>query len=437
MEKERICPICGALIERRVTTRVDGSAYGIELELLYVCESPECGFSVAFPFEGETYVARAREEIRRRTHLLPSDERAAALLNSIAYCGRNGDDGLSLSLKAEIEGIFYEALGEILRDARLLLRALSHREPDPKKKRETREKLKVFFDFIERMEGKFPTPRLESEFYAIRDGLIALDSAYELGMLALEENNGTLAEAYFDAGVAAGGIRSRVAYAKYILADRAETPQELSELKEEFRLLASESQEACYEYARRAEIGVDDLAEAIFSYEERTYPTLSTDGKLSFLRLLLSVSVELYEPTLSLLLASDSATADGERIEQILSELSRLIDRASEECDALLRAEADRVGVDAGDRVFKRMMLEEEKALLSYVIGCQLYHASVFDPKKRFDLRYLRVAIGHFDAFLQYGAFSLVGLSSIERVEENANVYRRILSVCAGLGGEA
>lgn len=445
MQRERVCPICGGMIERRFESRSDGSAYGAEIDFKYVCETPECGFAVAFPFEGEVYAAYACEEICRRTSLLPADERADALLRSIAYCKRNGEDALSLDLKNEIEGIFYEALGEIIRDARGLLRALAHREPDPQKKRELRQRLKIFFDFIRKMEGRFPTPKLETEFYAIRDGLIALDSAYELGMLALERET-AMAEDYFEMGISAGGIRSRVAYAKYILSDRAETAEELSELKETFRLLAAESQEACYEYIHRAEIGVDDLASALIEYEEKSYPSLSIDGKLSFLHLELSACIEFYEPVLASLVAptrfAASDTERGEfaeinsvRIERILSELSLLIDRISAQNSMLLEEER-RSGSDVGDGIFKRLMLEEENALLSYVTGCVMYYTTAFDLDKRFDLHYLRVAIGHFDAFLHYGSPSIVGLSSIERIRENAITYREILSVCAGLGGE-
>ena len=446
MQKERVCPICGGVIERRVDMRSDGSVYGTEMDFKYVCETPECGFSVAFPFEGEIYTACACEEIRRRTSMLPADERVNALLKSISYCKRNGEDSLSLDLKKEIEGIFYEALGRILCDARGLLRGLSHREPDPQKKRELRQRLKIFFNFIEKMEGHFPTPKLETEFYAIRDGLTALDSAYELGMLALESDT-VKAEDYFEAGVSAGGIRSRVAYAKHILSDRAETAEELSELKETFRLLAAESQEACYEYIRRAEIGVDDLASALVAYEEKSYPLLSIDGKLSFLHLELSACIEFYEPVLASLAASARALAldaereepkemDSARIERILSELSLLIDRISEQNRMLLAEEERRKGADVGDAIFKRLMLEEGNALLSYVIGLVMYYTTAFDLEKRFDLHYLRVAIGHFDTFLYYGSPSIVGLSSIERIRENASTYRGILSACAGFGGE-
>ena len=439
MEKERACPICGAMIERRVEMKRDGSDYGVGMDFRYVCESPLCGFSVAFPFEGEIYTARAREEIRRRTYLLPADKRAGALLDSIAYCKRN-EDALSLELLREIEEIFYEALGEILRDARSLLRAISHREPDPQRKREIRQKLRVFFDFIDKMDGRFPTPKLESEFYAIRDGLTALDSAYELGMLALEEN-GVLAENYFETGISAGGIRSRVAYAKYILSDRAETAEELFELKETFKTLSAESQEACYEYIHRAEIGTDDLVGAFRQYEEKKYPDLSTDGRLSFLRLELSACIELYEPALSALLSSmrdaEPDFSKNERAERILSELSMLIERITVQYNALLSEERERCGIITNDAVYKQRMLEEENAFLSYVIGCVMYYTTAFDLEKRFDIRYLRVAIGHFDAFLQYNGPSLAGSSTIERMRENVGVYRRILSACAGLGGEA
>lgn len=446
MQRERVCPICGRMIERRLEARSDGSVYGAEMDFKYVCESPECGFSVSFPFEGGVYTACACEEIRRRTSLLPTDERADALLKSIAYCKRNGEDALSLDLKKEIEGIFYEALGGILRDARGLLRALAHREPDAQKKREFRKRLKMFFDFIEKMEGRFPTPKLETEFYAIRDGLIALDSAYELGMLALESDT-VMAEDYFESGISAGGIRSRVAYAKYILSDRAETAEELSELKETFRLLAAESQEACYEYIHRAEIGVDDLVSVFAAYEEKTYPSLSIDGKLSFLHLEISACIEVYEPVLASLVVpahtavsdteqEDFAEIDSARIERILSELSLLIDRISEQNGMLLGEEERRRGIDAGDSIFKQLMLEEGNALLSYATGCVMYYTTAFDLEKRFDIHYLRVAIGHFDAFLHYGSPSIVGLSSIEQIRENAITYREILSVCAGLGGE-
>lgn len=442
MTRERICPICGGMIERRAE-RHEGEAdvYGARWELRYACEDTLCGFSVAFPFDGAVYTAYACEEIRRRTFALPASERARALLSSVAYCKRNDSDPLSEELSVQVGQIFTEALGEILRDSRGLLRELSHREPDRQRKRELRQRLKVFFDFIELMEGRFPTPKLESEFYTIRDGLVALDSAYELGMLALE-NDDPEAEAYFEAGIRAGGIRSRVAYAKYILSERADTEEEREALKETFLTLASESQEACYEYIRRSEVGRDDLSYALHRYADGAYASTSTSGKLAFLRLALSACVEFYEPALASAVAvlrdADEPTATEERTrgERILRELSELTVRITDRCAALTSEVQGKSGADVGDDVFEWSMLEAENALLEYVIGCAMYYATCFDTEKRFDLRYLRVASGHFSAFLSYELPSLVGFPSLLPLREKAASYHRILTVCAGLGGE-
>jgi len=441
MTRERICPICGGMIERRTDTSVGAKgAYGTRWDLRYACENPACGFFVAFPFDGSVYTAYACEEIRRRTVTLPADERAQALLASVAYCRSTDGDPLAEELSAEVGLIFTEALGEILRDARVLLRALSHREPDQQRKRELRQRLKVFFDFITLMDGRFPTPKLETEFYAIRDGLVALDSAYELGMLALE-NDDPGAEDYFEAGARAGGIRSRVAYAKHILSDRAETEEERRTLKETFLRLSAESQEACYEYLRMARVGEDDLSSALLRYAEGAYKTASIAGRLAFLQLELSACIEFYEPALSSVLSAireadePAASELREKGVRILSEFSELTVRITERCDSL-RSEAQEKRGDVGEESFAWSMLESENALLEYVIGCAMYYATCFDTKKCFDLRYLRVASGHFSAFLSYGLSSLVGFESLLPLRERAASYHRILTLSAGLGGE-
>lgn len=442
MTRERICPICGGMIERRTEMRENASgAYGTRLDLRYACEDPLCGFSVAFPFDGSVYTAYACEEIRRRTVALPADERARALLSSVGYCRRSDDDPLSEELSAQVGQIFAEALGEILRDARGLLRALSHREPDRQRKREMRERLKVFFDFIALMEGRFPTPKLETEFYAIRDGLVSLDSAYELGMLALE-NDDPAAETYFEMGIRAGGIRSRVAYAKYILSDRADTAEEREALKESFLALASESQEACYEYMCRSDIGRDDLSRALKRYEEGAYLTASTAGKLSFLRLELSAAVEFYEPALASVVAalrgSDELSIAEEKLrgERILRELSELAVRITDQWTVLSEEVSENMRGDAWDNAFERSMLDHMNAILDYVIGCAMYYKTCFDSEKRYDLRHLRVAMGHFSAFLSYEIPLLVGFPALSGLREKAVSYHRILTLSAGLGGE-
>ncbi len=442
MTRERICPICGGMIERRAEMRDDTpNAYGARWELRYACEDPLCGFSVAFPFDGSVYTAYACEEIRRRTVALPADERARALLSSVGYCRRSDDDPLSEELSAQVGQIFAEALGEILRDARGLLRALSHREPDEQKKRALRERLKVFFDFIALMEGRFPTPKLEAEFYAIRDGLVSLDSAYELGMLALE-NDDPDAESYFEAGIRAGGIRSRVAYVKHILSERAETAEEREALKESFLSLCSESQEACYEYIRLSDVGQDDLSNALRQYAEGAYLTASNAGKLAFLRLELSAAIEFYEPALASIVAAlrgedDPAIAEEKlRGERILRELSELTVRITDQWTVLSAEVSENMRGDAWDNAFERSMLEHMNALLDYVIGCAMYYKTCFDSEKRYDLRHLRVAMGHFSAFLSYEISLVVGFPALSGLREKAALYHRILTLSAGLGGE-
>ncbi|MBO5269815.1 MAG: hypothetical protein J6B77_03450, partial [Clostridia bacterium] len=130
MRRERICPLCGGNIERRDGTAHSDTAYGKRLSLYLSCDDPACGFGLAFPFDAEVYIARACEEIRTRTRTLPADARAEALLASLSYCRRDTDDPLSEKLSERVNVIFMEALGEIQKRARDMLRDLSYREPN-------------------------------------------------------------------------------------------------------------------------------------------------------------------------------------------------------------------------------------------------------------------------------------------------------------------
>ena len=442
---ERICPICGGTIEcHNRCGDTSSSVYGVPVLSELCCDDPSCGFGLAFPFDVEVYRAYASEEIRRRTRELPADRRVEALLASLSHCAGNDE-----ALRERVNVIFMEALGEILRDAREMLRALSFREPDEGRRRESREQLRIFLNFLSIMEERYPTARLEQEFTAIAERLSTIDRHYELGMLALSDDP-SAAEAHFEQGAREGGIRSRVAYVKYVLAERAETEDERKALKEAIAALAAETQEACYEYACRAEIGIDDVLSVLRSYEDATYPTLSASGRLAFLRMELTVCVERYEPTLAALLAmprlGDGAREGQDRIRRVLDELSELARRLTVRCEALLR-EIDDLTEDTdyvGDTSAERSAALEENAIIEYVIGCCMYYESVLDMEKRLDIRYLRTASGHFSCFLSSDLFagiagteieipSLIGFRNLRAMAENAVRYRLALEESAGL----
>lgn len=457
MKQERICPICGGSIERcqSIQKRADGMPiYGTRLSLGYRCEDPACGFALAFPFESAVYCAYACEEIRNRTRSLPADERARALLDSLGYCRRSGDDALSQALLLQVNAMFMEALGEILRESKTLLRALSYREPNAQKRRETRCALEVFLRFLELMEDRYPTPKLADEFSALREKLFAIDYNYELGMLALERDIAE-AELYFGAGSRAGGIRSRVAYVKYILAGKDESDEDGISQKEVFAELAPYSQEACYEYISRAAVGQDDIAAVLKSYGDREYPDLTADGKLSFIRLALNACIEHYEPALAKLLgrlqASVSRADDRisllDEAERVLAECSALALYITDRCAEFSASPSERGNAGFSEFSAERSAPNEANALLEYVIGCCMYYRSCFDTEKRFDIEYLRTASGHFSCFLASELVnghsvedleipSLIGVRDLRRICENARACRRILTAGAGLGEE-
>lgn len=446
MYGDRICPICGDLIEQRNTEEAASSAYGRRISLSLSCANPLCGFELAFPFTSEVYVSYVCEEIRKRTRTLPADARAEALLASLSYCERGGEDALSLALTERVNVIFMEALGEILKDSREMLRALSHREPNAEKRRASREALRIFLSFLELMEGRYPTKRLEGEFLAIEEALGAIDRHYELGMLALESDFGA-AEEHFTIGAREGGIRSRVAYVKYVLTEKAESEEDHHSLKNAFADLAPYTQEACHEYVRRAEVGVDGILEVLTSYEEATYGTLSHAGKIAFLRLELSACVEVYEPTLAALMVVPVRNDGDGRVQRILDELAELIQRLTRQCEGLFRSiNEKREDSDyAGDTVAEHAACVEIDTLIEYLIGCAMYYRSMLDIGKRFDVPYLLTAIGHFSCFLlsplmtesvsgELELPSLIGFRGLTAIRENAVHYRHALRESAGIG---
>ena len=444
MYPEYVCPICGDLVEQRNIEENSSSEYGRRLSLSLSCANPACGFEIAFPFTEEVYVSYVSEEIRRRTRELPADARAEALLASLSYCAR-GEDALSAVLSERVNVIFMEALGEILKKSREMLRELSHREPNADRRRASREALRIFLSFLSMMEGKYPTKRLEEEFLAIERALSAIDRHYELGMLALESDL-SVAEEHFTIGAREGGIRSRVAYVKYVLAEKADSEADQLSLKDSFAELAPYTQEACYEFVRRAEVGTDDILGVLSSYEKTTYESLSHAGKIAFLRLELGAAVEAYEPTLSAALSDSARSSDEERTRGILEELSILIRTLTRQVEELfLSIEEKRGDADyTGDSASEYAAAVEIDTLVEYLIGCAMYYRSALDIGKRFDVPYLLTAVGHFSAFLtspltddaghaDLGISSLIGFRGLSTLRENAVRYRRALSLGAGL----
>ena len=408
MRYTRVCPLCGGTVGQRLgcsRKTPETVRYGALLSMDLACDNPACGFSLAFPFDAELYVRHVTEVLRARTRLLLPDQRVTEMLNALANCKKNEDDPLSERIFERINGLFMEALGEILKDTRQMLRALSFREPNAEIRKKTREELQVFLRFLSRMEGYYPTPRLESEFKALEEGLKKLDYRYELGMLMLDTDPAR-AEELFLQGKEAGEIRSRVAYVKYVLASRS-APDREEDLRAEFLRLAPYSQEAVDECIRRTAVGKESLLLPLNAYLETSYPNLSFDGKLTFLCLLLNAGIDCCEPTLRkspIFSTGEAVDADAwDTSRNVLSEMDTLAviltDRCAELRAAIARLESE-TG-EGGELDAIRAEADEIDALIEYLIGCCMYYRSRMEFEKRFDDRYLREAVGHFSAFLE------------------------------------
>lgn len=407
MRYTRVCPLCGGTIGQRLgcsRKAPDAMRYGTMMSMDLACDNPACGLSLAFPFDAELYVRHVTAVLRARTRALLPDERVTEMLNALGNCQKDGDDPLLERIFDGINGLFMEALGEILKDTRQMLRALSFREPNAEIRKKTREDLFVFLRFLSRMEGNYPTPRLEGEFRALEDGLKALDYRYELGMLMLDSAP-ERAEAFFRSGREAGEIRSRVAYVKYVLAPRAVTEEDQNALKEELLRLAPDSQEAVCECIRRTEVGKESLLLPISAYRETSYPSLSFDGKIAFLCILLNAGIDCCEAMLigsPLFSSGVSPDADAwETGRRVLSEMNALALTLTESCAEIRTsiAHLESETGESGELDAIRAELDEIDALIEYLIGCCMYYQSRLDYEKRFDDRYLREAVGHFFAF--------------------------------------
>ena len=216
-----------------------------------------------------------------------------------------------------------------------------------------------------------------------------------------------------------------------------------------YRSLAEISQEACYEYMRYAVVGRDDLAETLRAYAETSYPKRSLAGKLSFIRLQLTVFFRHYLRAMEKM--ADAVKSTGEidfaweqRYRRILGEMFSLIGQVTDEVDGFehLLEEYRR------NPIAERMMLEEENLVLECAIGCAMYYQIRFDPQLRFDVGYLRECIGHLRCFLSsdtQGDWTYDGesrdLADDERdwqeMRRYAEKYARILQAWCGMEGDA
>jgi hypothetical protein len=404
MRYTRVCPLCGGAVVQRNgcgSKTPEAVRYGTMLSMDLACDNPACDFSLAFPFDAELYVRHVTEVLRARTRALLPDRRVTEMLDALANCKKNEDDPLSERIFDGINGLFMEALGEILKDTRQMLRALSFREPNAEIRKKTREELQVFLRFLSRMEGHYPTPRLESEFKALEEGLKALDYRYELGMLMLDTDPARARELFLQ-GKEAGEIRSRVAYVKYILASDEE-----QDLRAEFLRLAPYSQEAVDECIRRTAVGKESLLLPLNAYLETSYPQIFFDGKLTFLCLILNAGIDCCEPTLRqspIFSTGEAIDADAwETSRNVLSEMDALAVILTDRCAELRAAITDLESEtgEGGEIDAIRAEADEIDALTEYLIGCCMYYRSRMDFEKRFDDRYLREAVGHFFAFLE------------------------------------
>ena len=474
--EELLCPLCKSRVlknsEAGSGNRLQADlGYGKSLTLGYTCDNEECAFRVCHTAEPEVLFGVTLSYIRSSILTLDVEERAGRLLSYLAIAN-NYQDEAGIAYRASLMELFHNVLQDTLATGKRILDQISHREPRKDVRRETRRELYFFLGFLEVMEGNYPSAEEEQKFDRLRRALVNADCYYEVGQHFIDTDP-ALAEGYFAEGAECGGIRSRVAYARHVLAQR----ESKETMLETYRALAEFSQEACYEYMRYAEVGKDNLAETLRTYARTSYAKRSLSGKLSFIRLQLTVFFNRYLEEMEKLVKetdkkandnvaehNDESTdenadetvnksadelADEERLKEyryrrILSEMFSLIGQVTEEVDGFEHSLEEYVH----NPIAERMMLDEENLVLECAIGCAMYYQIRFDMKLRFDIGYIRECIGHLRCFLSsdlsgewsYGDEEQKGVEdsrNLKRMRKHADEYVQILQDWCGMEGDA
>ena len=464
--EELFCPLCGS---RVLKNGEDGSGdrlyadlgYGKSLTLGYACDNEDCAFRVFHTAEAEVFFGVTLSYIRNSILTLDVEERAGRLLAYLAIA-ENYQEEAGIAYRASLMELFYNVLRDTLATGKRILEQISHREPRKDVRRETRRELYYFLCFLEVMEGNYPSAEEEQKFDRLRRALVNADCYYEVGQYFIDTDP-ALAEGYFAEGAECGGIRSRVAYARHVLAQR----ESKETMLDTYRALAAISQEACYEYMRYAKVGEDNLAEILHTYAKTSYAKRSLSGKLSFIRLQLTIFFNRYLEEIANTVENtnkdentdkkadrkvDKNTEEiaeidrlrEQRYRRILSEMFALIGQVTEEVDGfeLLLEEYLR------NPIAERMMLDEENLVLECAIGCAMYYQIRFDMKLRFDIGYIRECIGHLRCFLSSDLSgdwlcgnedkkNVEDSRNLNRMREHAEKYVQVLQNWCGMEGDA
>ena len=441
------CPLCGGNLlkngENRSGDRLyTDLGYGKTRTTGLICENETCDYRVMHTPEREVLFGVALSHIRKTISVLNVADRAEKILAYRAIAKKYTDrDGAAYAEALEV--LFHRVLADTLSEGKRILEEISHREPKREVRRATRRSLYFFMQFLSLMEGKYPSAEEEQQFERVHRALVNADCYYEVGQYFLETEP-ERAEAYLKEGAELGGVRSKVAYARHVLALR----EDERTMFEVYRSLAAISQEACYEYVRYAVVGQDNLAEALRTYAETSYPKRSLAGKLSFIRLQLTVFFRRYLAAMEEMVDAAKGGIDlawEQRYRRVLSEMFSLIGQVADEVDGFehLLEEYRR------NPIAERMMLEEENLVLECAIGCAMYYQIRFDPRLRFDVGYLRECIGHLRCFLssdmredwaydgENREESADDARNLQEMREYAEKYARILQAWCGMEGDA